>query len=365
MANNPLLGSRISLISKKDIRYEGTLYSINETDATVALQNVRSFGTEGREKRDGAAGTFIPPQATVHPYLLFRGMDIKDLHVHEKASDVAKKEDVPSDPAILSATAPPEVANKQASADSTAAKKKVDSPGNDDVFDKEPDTKPEKRATKTLTKADSTASSSSAKGQREPSQQNNNNSNSRRRPPRKKNEMVGTGASLLNRKVLGTVDGEAPKVGEDFDLESATAKFDKDAEYEQINGENPEPIESSYKKDDFFDEISCDVTDKMNGVHTRLRGAEERKVNTETFGAVSLKYDYNNTEEGIAGMVVVVVDEEEAEGAGVHPREKINDGEELIRMNKIQKNERKQLQAPKSFVLAGVLVAVCSKSLVE
>lgn len=39
MAHNPLLGSRISLISKKNIRYDGTLYSINEADATVALEN--------------------------------------------------------------------------------------------------------------------------------------------------------------------------------------------------------------------------------------------------------------------------------------------------------------------------------------
>jgi len=48
MSNNPLLGNRISLISKKNIRYEGILYSINEQSATVALKNVKSFGTEGK-----------------------------------------------------------------------------------------------------------------------------------------------------------------------------------------------------------------------------------------------------------------------------------------------------------------------------
>jgi len=41
-------GNRISLISKKNIRYEGILYSINEQSATVALKNVKSFGTEGK-----------------------------------------------------------------------------------------------------------------------------------------------------------------------------------------------------------------------------------------------------------------------------------------------------------------------------
>lgn len=35
----PLVGSRISLISKKDIRYEGVLFSINTNDASLALQH--------------------------------------------------------------------------------------------------------------------------------------------------------------------------------------------------------------------------------------------------------------------------------------------------------------------------------------
>lgn len=91
MAHNPLLGSRISLISKKNIRYEGTLYSISETDSTVALQNCTAHGTEGREA--AAAGeAFVPPQEQVHPYLLFRGCDIKDLHVHESASATSQEQ---------------------------------------------------------------------------------------------------------------------------------------------------------------------------------------------------------------------------------------------------------------------------------
>ena len=81
-----ILGNRISLISKKNIRYEGILYSINESDSTLALQNVKSFGTEGREKTEEGTA-FVEPQDAVHPYLLFRGCDIKDLHVHEEAKE--------------------------------------------------------------------------------------------------------------------------------------------------------------------------------------------------------------------------------------------------------------------------------------
>ena len=34
----PYLGSRISLISKSDIRYVGILHSINQQESTVALE---------------------------------------------------------------------------------------------------------------------------------------------------------------------------------------------------------------------------------------------------------------------------------------------------------------------------------------
>ncbi|CAG8471229.1 16669_t:CDS:2 [Funneliformis caledonium] len=98
------IGSKISLISRSDIRYVGILHSINSADSTVALEQVRSYGTEGRR---GSPSEEIPPSDNVFEYIVFRGSDVKDLHVCEApAQQQSLPPQVPNDPAILGTTAP-------------------------------------------------------------------------------------------------------------------------------------------------------------------------------------------------------------------------------------------------------------------
>jgi protein LSM14 len=76
-ATTPYIGSHISLISKSDIRYEGILYTIDTKKSNIALQSVRSFGTEGRRLN----GPQIGAQSKVYDFIIFKGSDIKDLKV--------------------------------------------------------------------------------------------------------------------------------------------------------------------------------------------------------------------------------------------------------------------------------------------
>ena len=80
----PYIGSRISLISKSEIRYEGILDGIDPEEHTVSLSNVKSFGTEGRR----GEGKDILPSNELYETIIFRGSDIKDLTVIQSTPPV-------------------------------------------------------------------------------------------------------------------------------------------------------------------------------------------------------------------------------------------------------------------------------------
>ncbi|KKA18930.1 G2/M phase checkpoint control protein Sum2, partial [Rasamsonia emersonii CBS 393.64] len=88
------------------IGYVGTLHEINPEASTIALENVVSYGTEGRR---GNPAEEIAPSASVYEYIVFRGSDVKDISIAEEKKEDVKPEppQVPNDPAILGSMSRP------------------------------------------------------------------------------------------------------------------------------------------------------------------------------------------------------------------------------------------------------------------
>jgi hypothetical protein len=74
----PVVGARIELLAKSNIRFQGTLHDINHADSSISLENVKSFGTEGRS---GNPNTEILAQEGLFSLIVFKGSDVKDLKV--------------------------------------------------------------------------------------------------------------------------------------------------------------------------------------------------------------------------------------------------------------------------------------------
>lgn len=127
-----LLGSKISLISKSEIRYEGILFTLNPNESTLALAKgkslsltfvlspvprqpfgvpfiarhwlitiflyaVRMFGTENRSTDNPVA-----PREEVFEFIIFRGQDIKDIRLCEPPTPQPPLPGtLPYDPAIV------------------------------------------------------------------------------------------------------------------------------------------------------------------------------------------------------------------------------------------------------------------------
>lgn len=77
------------------ISYVGTLHEISSENSTVALEQVVSWGTEGRRPGEEVA----PTPDKVYEYIVFRGSDVKDLRIEKEPEK--QQSQVPDDPAIL------------------------------------------------------------------------------------------------------------------------------------------------------------------------------------------------------------------------------------------------------------------------
>jgi hypothetical protein len=92
----------------KTYSYFGTLHEINPEQSTIALEDVYSFGTEGREP---SADKFVSASPQKFDYIVFRGSDVKDIKIAEEEKENKQSEppNVLNDPAIVVSNLPPYV----------------------------------------------------------------------------------------------------------------------------------------------------------------------------------------------------------------------------------------------------------------
>ncbi|CAL2028136.1 unnamed protein product [Caenorhabditis brenneri] len=266
----PYIGSKISLISKLDIRYEGILYTVDTADSTIALAKVRSFGTEKRPTANPVAA-----RDDVYEYIIFKASDIKDLIVCDTPKMANIGGGLPYDPAIISVSSRSAPAsNSDGAPAASAGSSRAGTPSRNSPL--------------------AQAVSQPHRGNRGGYQQNfqgNRGFN---------NYRGGFGGGYNNQRghnnygVPRVNHREKLKFESDFDFEKANEKFqevltdnfDKMTLEEKEQPKVEDKKEGGFydKKTSFFDNISCESLEKAEGKTGRPDWKKERETNQETFG---------------------------------------------------------------------------------
>ncbi|KAL4421803.1 hypothetical protein ABPG77_009609 [Micractinium sp. CCAP 211/92] len=327
----PFIGSLMSLVSHGEIRYEGTLFTIDMPNSTIALSNVRCFGTEGRRKDND-----VPPSDQVFEYVVFKGSEIKELTVVQPPPPAPAPPPQPAlgfnDPAIVSAGPPPPPPPGAASPWGPPPPPgqpfgAPPPPGGQPAFGSSPwgppppgphappppphggvPGQPAPAPAPTVSVAPVGAANGSAApaqqqrpasyahaaGGRAPAPQRGGRGGPRGPAGGQQQHRSGPrgGQQQQQQQIPRAPPVEVPK--EEFNFEEALKKFNKEALEKEAEGEHVPvaPVQSSYNKDDFFDQLSCDTLERMaisdegGRDDWRAKMAAQRKVDIETFGGV-------------------------------------------------------------------------------
>lgn len=327
-----LLGSKISLISLQDVRYDGVLYSINQKESSIVLRDVRCLGTE---ERVNDLTRKVPPNPNSMPFVSFPGNDIKDLFVHDNYEEIPSSPVVPNAAAAfgnsLQLAAPveaPAVSHVQHQAPvppKTFQQLQVQHSSSTPAQSKPINTAPTNpwgnpnASTKRTVPPVSlrTQSQSQIQRRQQPAKESNGNGNIGRAGSRggrgdqhefrtqKDSQIVaGTGEYLQKLRNKKNADGSLAHgidvKKDDFDFNSGFSVFNK-AEVLASVAANEDLKQSVYQKDDFFDSLSCEILDREEGRKTRMTAYEERSLNQDTFGATALQSSYRRFNGGRSG----------------------------------------------------------------
>jgi len=270
MSGLPYIGSKISLISNAEIRYEGTLYTINTEESTIALQRVKSFGTEGRKKPD------IPPSNEEYQFIIFRGKDIKDLTV---LSGQGGKGGALKDPAVVSVNQAP-LARKGGKSGGKGGGGGFNFSMNQQWGDSSwgwGESKGKGKGKDKGGKDKGKGKGSSGKGGG-----GGRGGGAEASAPRRRG---GAGPrNPVGELIPNESETTKAEVGQNFDFEEANSKLDKPSDLPTF--------EVGYNKaSSFFDTISSDAKRKEQKEQEdfRLDREKQREVDKDTFGATALK----------------------------------------------------------------------------
>ena len=100
--SSEIIGQTLSLITKAESRYVGTLVQVDTTNKTMSLKHVKNMGTEGRRNQVNE----IPPSDSLLGMVKFKVELIKEFNI-------VKPDTAEEDPAILESTEVSEEEKKQ------------------------------------------------------------------------------------------------------------------------------------------------------------------------------------------------------------------------------------------------------------